>query len=90
MSESPLSDRPRQAQHLEVNAVSDGILVYEPIRDRVHCLNHTAALVFELCTGNNTTAEIEEVVKAAYNLPAVPSAELDICLAQLREEGLIE
>lgn len=84
------AERPRQGQGLEVNAVADGAVVYQPSRDRVHYLNHTAAFVFELCTGDNTRDEIEEAVKDAFDLQRVPVAEIDGCFAQLIEEGLIE
>jgi hypothetical protein len=36
---------PVAAPDLEINAVSDGYVVYQPGRDRVHYLNQTAALL---------------------------------------------
>src|SRR5437762_3878064 len=38
---------------LDVNEVKDGLIVYEPDRDRVHYLNGTAAVVFLFCDGTN-------------------------------------
>lgn len=83
------SDRPRRADGLEVNEVADGFVVYQPSRDRVHYLNHTAALVLELCTGENARADIDRAVQAAYDLPEPPVAELDACFTQLVEEELV-
>jgi len=80
---------PRQAQGVEINAVADGYLVYQPERDRVHYLNSTAALILELCNGRNAEADLPELLQAAFDLPAPPSDEVKACLEALRTEGLI-
>src|SRR5439155_6925151 len=46
-------ERPVRVDDLEINFVGDGYVVYHPARDRMHSLNHTAAVVLELCTGAN-------------------------------------
>jgi hypothetical protein len=74
---------------IEINEVKDGLVVYDPGRDRVHYLNHTAALVLSLCTGRNAEADIVRLVKDAFSLDAHPTSEVTACLAQLRNEGLI-
>ncbi|MCU1449415.1 MAG: hypothetical protein JWP02_1585 [Acidimicrobiales bacterium] len=82
-------DRPVRNAKFEVNQVDDGYVVYDERRDRIHYLNHTGALVLELCTGENTSEDIVVVLQKAYDLPAPPEAETKACLQQLREEGLI-
>lgn len=84
-----MSARPRQAEAVEVSPVEDGFIVYDPVRDRVHHLNQTAAVVFELCTGEIDSDEIVRLVQAGYGLAQTPAAAVDACLAQLREEGLV-
>ena len=84
-----MNDRPRQAPNLDVNLVDDGYVVFDPRRDKVHYLNHTAALVLELCNGTNTRAEIADILQAAYDLPEPPHQEADQCLGQLRAERLV-
>jgi hypothetical protein len=84
-----VSDRPTRADGIEVNPVPEGYVVYDPGRDRVHQLNHTAALILELCNGENTTEEIVRVLQIAYELEESPEAEALACLDQLREEGLV-
>jgi len=74
---------------LEINAVSDGYIVYQPDRDRVHYLNQTAALLLELCNGRNAEPELPELVRLAYDLSAPPIEEVVWCLETLRREGLI-
>ena len=82
--------RPRQVEELEVNEVADGAVIYQPSRDRVHFLNATAAVVFELCTGENTPEEITSALHVAFGLTEFPDEEVATCLSQLRAESLIE
>jgi hypothetical protein len=85
-----VSDRPRRAEEIEINPIEDGLVVYDPRRDRVHHLNPTASVVLELCTGEMDRGEIVSLVQAAYNLDEPPEREVDDCLGKLREEGLVE
>jgi hypothetical protein len=81
--------KPRKVDGLETHEVDDGLVVYQSATDRVHYLNPTASVVFELCTGEHSDAEIEGLVGAAWDLPEPPRAEVQACLAQLREEGVV-
>jgi hypothetical protein len=82
-------DRPVRNADFEVNEVTDGYVVYDERRDRIHYLNHTGVLILELCTGENTFKDIVAVLQKAYDLPALPEDETKACLRQLRDEGLI-
>ncbi|HEY3673794.1 MAG TPA: PqqD family protein [Acidimicrobiia bacterium] len=57
--------------------------------DRVHYLNATAAVVFELCTGENSEAEIADLVGTAYGLDEPPQREVASCLDHLQLEGIV-
>ena len=80
---------PTQADNLEINEVADGCIVYQPERERVHYLNHTAALVLTFCNGRNRAEELPGILQAAYDLPQTPTEEVRDCLAKLMEEGLV-
>jgi FkbM family methyltransferase len=81
---------PRRVDGLEVRPTREGVLrVYDPARDRLHSLNDTAALVFELCTGTQSVAAIVAAVQAAYALRDPPTTEVEQCLAHLRVERLV-
>lgn len=84
-----MSEQPRQVPGIEVNQVPDGYVLYQPDRDRIHYLNHTAAIVFEFCNGRHSGEEIVRLLQQAYDLTAPPKAEIEACLADLRREGLI-
>jgi hypothetical protein len=88
MMDAP-SCHPAKAPDLEINEVADGYIVYHPDRDRVHYLNQTAAVVFELCNGRNAEADMPELLRLAWDLPKAPVEEVLDCLQALRKEGLI-
>lgn len=83
------TDRPVRVDGLEVNEVADGLVVYQDAPERVHYLNNTAALVFELCTGENSVAQIVDLVKDAFELAQRPEDEIVTCVAELREQGVL-
>jgi Coenzyme PQQ synthesis protein D (PqqD) len=85
-----MTDHPVRSDTIEINPVDDGYVIYDAGCDRVHYLNHTAAVVLELCTGANSLADIAAGVRAAYG-PA-DSLELHVreCVDKLRTEQLID
>jgi Coenzyme PQQ synthesis protein D (PqqD) len=87
VSEAP--ERPVAAEGVEIEPAADGYVIYDSERDRVHYLNHTAALVLELCTGRNSAEDISRLLQTAYELPDPPATETRECLDQLTAEGLI-
>jgi hypothetical protein len=84
-----MSEFPKKAEGIEINELEDGYVIYHPARDRVHYLNHTAALVLEFCTGGNSRSDIPGLVQAAYELGDVPITEVEDCLSKLAREGLV-
>jgi hypothetical protein len=50
-------------------AVDDEVLVYDLERHKAHCLNKTAALVWEECDGNKTVAEVALAVEQRLKAP---------------------
>jgi hypothetical protein len=81
--------KPTRVDGLEAHEVDDGLVVYQASNDRVHYLNATAAVVYELCTGERTGDEIAALVGEAWSLPEPPRAEVEACLTQLRAEGVV-
>ena len=81
--------RPRPAEGIEINQVEDGYVIYDPGRDRVHYLNHTAVLLLELCNGELAARELPPLLQEAYGLAEPPMAEVAECLEKLFEEGLV-
>jgi hypothetical protein len=80
---------PLRRSDLEVDVMSDGYVVFDQKADRVHYLNASSALIFELCDGTSTAEEIAQAVGEAFQLPSAPLAEVETCLADLAREELI-
>ncbi|MGA3397587.1 MAG: PqqD family protein [Acetobacteraceae bacterium] len=83
------TDRPDKTVGLEINPVTDGYIIYQADRDRVHYLNQTAAIVFELCNGHNAIDDLARMVQQAWQLTSPPTEDVMECLDALRQEGLI-
>jgi len=72
-----------------VNETNDGLIVYDRQRERVHYLNATASMIFELSDGTRDVRRIAEAVGQTYDTDQAPVAEVETCLSQLRDEGLV-
>jgi len=80
---------PKRADDLEINTIDGGFMVYQPERNRVHYLNHTAVLVLELCNGRDSIEQIAGVVKEAYGLAEAPEMEVREIIARMEGEALV-
>jgi hypothetical protein len=85
MSEQP----PQPIEGLEVHEVEDGLVVFDPQADRVHYLNPTASLVFALCDGTRSHADLAGLLQDAWKLDGPPTDEVSACVSQLRDEGVL-
>jgi hypothetical protein len=79
-----------RAPNLEIHSVSDGYVIYQPERDRIHYLNHTSVIVLELCNGGTTAREIAAFLKDAYNLSELPTSDVEECFTKLCAEQMVQ
>jgi len=77
-----------RAGGLDVNEVPDGYIIYQMASDRVHYLNNTAAIVFELCDGHRDAEDIISRVKKMFEDDS--SVDLEACIQNLLNEGLVQ
>lgn len=56
---------------IEVNEVVDGFVCYDPSNESVHFLNHTAMIIWELCTGETSSSDIINIMRELYK-PDMP------------------
>src|SRR5437764_14523577 len=54
---------------LVIQELPDEVLVYDLDRDRAHCLNETAAFVWQRCDGRTSTVEIARFLGQKVNAP---------------------
>lgn len=90
MSGPEESGRPAQAEGLEIYPEADGYVVYQPQRDKVHFLNHTAVFVLELCNGEHDADEIEEIFRETFKPADNPGEAVAALLQQFAEEELLK
>jgi hypothetical protein len=64
---------------LLVSELADETLIYDLQRHKAHCLNRTAAFVWQRCDGQTSVADIAAMLPAELGLPA----EVDIVLLAL-------
>jgi hypothetical protein len=85
-----VTDCPVRSTAIDISPVADGYVVYDPGTDLVHYLNHTAAMVLELCTGRDSAEEIAAFLAGMF--ASVPDVQLAVaeCLGQLRSLGLVQ
>jgi coenzyme PQQ synthesis protein D (PqqD) len=78
-----------RAEGLDVNEVPDGYVIYQTAADRVHYLNKTAAIVFELCDGARSADDIVARVSKLFEVEGTADNEIEACVQSLLEEGLV-
>lgn len=81
---------PVRCEGLDIKAVTDGYIVHQAARDRIHYLNEIAALVLELCNGSVSAQDINRILSDAFDLQEHPTVLVDSCLDQFVAEELVE
>ena len=76
-----------RADNLNINEVADGYVIYQGARDRVHYLNKTAAIVFELCDGGLGIDNIIRSVADLFKLEDTHDEEIRNCIELFAKGG---
>ena|ERR1044071_2617136 len=77
-----------RSEGLVIQDLADEVLVYDLERDKAHCLNQTAALVWRHCDGKNTVSEIARVLSKEAGSP-VSDEVVWLALGQLKKAQLV-
>ncbi len=90
MNEKARTAKPiARKQGLVIQKLPDEVLVYDLERDRAHCLNQTAAFVWQHCNGRNTTAQIARSLGQQFGC-TVDEKVIWLALDQLGKNHLLE
>jgi hypothetical protein len=76
-------------EDLIVEDLGDETLVYDLQRDRAHCLNRTAALVWRACDGRTSSAALARLLHGRLPTPA-PEQLVGRALQQLQRAHLLQ
>lgn len=90
MNEKARNAKPvARKQGLVIQELPDEVLVYDLDRDRAHCLNQTAAFVWQRCNGKNSTAQIARTLGQQFDCK-VDEKIVWLALDQLGRNHLLE
>ncbi|MBI4540148.1 MAG: PqqD family protein [Gemmatimonadetes bacterium] len=78
-----------RSEDLLVEELPDETLVYDLARDRAHCLNRTAALVWRHCDGRTGVSEVAALLEKETRLPADDTV-VWMALSRLARARLLE
>lgn len=84
------SDRPRQRDGLLLQELDDEVLLYDPQQTRAVYMNATATLVWGLCDGTNSVAEIVRLLEESFPETAGLAADVRNTLDRFAEHGAID
>ena len=65
-----VATRPLGRDDLTIREVDGEFLLYDPVKDTVVLINHSAAVIFDLCDGTRTESEISAEIQRLYDLRA--------------------
>lgn len=68
MSDVAETDRFKTVDGVDLNEVPDGYVIYDNENGKVHYLNTTAAVIYQLLDGNHTVSDIGDLIKQAFGL----------------------
>jgi len=90
VNNKPLVAKPiARRQGLVIQELPDEVLVYDLERDRAHCLNETAAFVWQRCDGRKSAAQIAHTLGNQFNCE-VDERIVWLALDQLGRNHLLE
>ena len=91
MKENAGGSNPRaRREGLVIQELPDEVLVYDRDRDKAHCLNHTAALVWKYCDGKTTVPTMARNLERDLNANNVDEKIVWYALDQLSKDHLLE
>jgi Coenzyme PQQ synthesis protein D (PqqD) len=84
------SFKPRHTPDFQLEVMGDELLIYHPAQTKVVYCNATSALIWQLCDGERTVAQIVELLASAYpEAGDVVPAQTRDTLRKFRDEGVI-
>ena len=90
MASITLDDKPLKNDDCRMEELDDEILIYHPGNNKTLYINKSASIIWQLCTGEQTVADIIGLINDAY--PTQPgNLEQDVIatLTELRENGAV-
>ena len=85
-----LSNKPQQAPDYKLESIDDELLLFHPSQTTIIYCNSTASLVWQLCDGERTVADIIHLLKEAYpEAKDLLIGDIQTSLNQFAQQGAI-
>lgn len=81
--------RPKTRDDVEFRHVGEGWVLFDPVAQRIHVLDLTAALLWSFCTGESDVPSLDEEVRRAFGA-AVDDPQVPEALQGFLDEGLFQ
>jgi hypothetical protein len=83
---------PRRKQGVITRAVGDDTILYDPESKKVHVVNKTSLLVWDLCTGNTNLDMMESEFRARFVVGANDNVRKDLeeSVSAFHAQGLVD
>ncbi|MBT4519886.1 MAG: PqqD family protein [Halieaceae bacterium] len=78
-----------QSEGLDVHEAEDGLIVFDAETDKVHHLNPTAGVIFELCSRQQSRTDLETLLIELYETEDLPLDAVRSTVQQLADEGVL-
>jgi hypothetical protein len=86
-----MKDHPRRKPDYQLEELDGELLIYHPTESNVVYCNQTASLIWHLCDGTHTSAEINALLSEAYpDAAASIPADIESTLHTLTQQQVIE
>jgi hypothetical protein len=84
--------KPRGRPDVHTRATSRQRMLYDSSTNTFHVLNETAEFIWTLCDGRHTLRQMEERIRAHFDVPPAIDLQTDIehTIVTLRKKGLLE
>ena len=79
-----------RTEGLVIQELPDEVLIYDRDRDKAHCLNQTAALVWKYCDGKTTVPNMARKLARELDSAAIDEKVIWYALDQLSKDHLLE
>ncbi len=81
---------PQQKTDYHLEQLDDELLLYHPSQTVIMYCNPTASLIWQLCTGQHTVAEISSMLSTAYEQPVdIVASQVEATLQQFFQHQAI-
>ena len=78
MPENEDATKPQQIPHLKKRWAGNDLVLYNPLRGRMHVLNASAAFIWRLCDGSRSQEEMTDRLTAEFQIDEGEDPALDV------------